>query len=115
MKVQRDEFQLQDPAHKITRYYITDIQAEFRLDPVTAQFFDFKESGGNLIIECYGQAWSAWWHGMGGLTTEQFIQSVNRGYLVDNLNKERLTKRKEEYMTRIINVVLLAIAPPESS
>lgn len=57
------------------------------LDPIRVQLENMEPGKGRITIECYGQAWSAYWGGMGkGRTIDQFFCSCDNGYLAGNLS-----------------------------
>ena len=58
-----------------------------RLDTVHATLEDISPGKGRITIECYGEAWSASWGGMGAdRTVAQFFCSCNDDYLAGNLS-----------------------------
>lgn len=56
------------------------------IDPITVFLDDIRPSVGKITIECYGQAWSAWWDGMGGRCLTQFFVDTGDDYLVSRLS-----------------------------
>ncbi|GAB3380875.1 hypothetical protein NCG89_00900 [Spongiibacter taiwanensis] len=67
----------------ITKLRITGATA---LDPITVIAEDLGPRQGKIIIECYGQSWSAYWGGMGNRTIAEFFCSCDAGYLSDKLS-----------------------------
>lgn len=82
------------------------------LDPVFVYVEQYKPTAGRIIVQCYAQAWTAYWgaHGNDGL--ESFFASCNNEYLADNLlwgwggamlkNRE---KSNRAYLIRIIEAI----------
>ncbi len=78
------------------------------LDPVTAVFRDEGPSRGGIVVECYGQAWSAYWGGMGSKTVREFVASCDADYIANKLwcPRDRRTKRADEYLKKIATAVI---------
>lgn len=55
-------------------------------DPITVFLDDIRKSVGKITIECYGQAWSAWWDGMGDRCLAQFFIDAGNDYLISRLS-----------------------------
>lgn len=58
-----------------------------RLDPVTVILEDLAPRQGKIIIECYGQSWSAYWGGMGDRSIAEFFCSCSDDYLAGCLDR----------------------------
>lgn len=81
---------------KVVKLVLSDL-SEYRLDPVTVYLEDQAASQcqgteeisrrGAVVIECYGQSWSARWGSMGDRTTAQFIRQVSTEYIVNCLER----------------------------
>lgn len=70
-----------------TKVVISDlINSEFKLDPITVFLEDIAHRQGKIIIECYGQSWSAYWGGMGERTIAEFFCSTDEHYLAGKLS-----------------------------
>ena len=54
------------------------------LDPITVIIRDFGGSG-QIIVECFGAAWSHWFGAIGTKTLCTFIAGCDAGYLADKL------------------------------
>ncbi len=81
------------------------------LDPIRVITQDLGPGQGRIIIECYGQAWSTYWPGMGNLNIRQFFTECDTDYLEMNLHRgANVTKRKRDYLIRIIKAVQTALA-----
>lgn len=57
------------------------------LDPVTVILEDLAPGKGKIIIECYGESWSAYWGAMGdGRTISTFFLSCDEHYIAGRLD-----------------------------
>ena len=56
-----------------------------RLDPVNVVIEDFKLGQGQIIITCYGKAWTSYWGAMGNQTISQFFCSCDEHYIAKNI------------------------------
>lgn len=93
---------------QLTAYEITP-PPSYRLDPIRVTLHDVSPGHGRIIIECYGKAWSSYWGGMGDLSIKDFFCSCGSDYLITKLLTGHVTKREEEYLTRIIKAVQEAL------
>ena len=85
------------------------------IDPITVTLRDVG-AGGQIIVECYGAAWSQWFGAIGRSTLRQFIAETSAGYLADKLTSStvrRCTKREEAYVIDICRAIIdvLKVAP----
>ncbi|WP_257292967.1 hypothetical protein [Endozoicomonas sp. ONNA1] len=71
---------------QITKIALSELEA---LDPVTVILEDIGPRQGKINIECYGQAWSSYWGGMGDRTIAEFFCSCDEHYLAKNLSSVR--------------------------
>lgn len=82
------------------------------LDPITVTLRDFGGSG-QIIVECFGAAWSQWFGAIGGnKTLREFIASCDEYYLGQKLascTARRTTKREEAWVCDIARAVIAAI------
>lgn len=69
----------------IKKLLITDIPS---LDPVKVFIENIAEGQGQITITCYGQAWTAYWGGMGPQALEEFFCSCNVSYIANKLTDE---------------------------
>jgi len=85
-----------------------------RLDPVTVILNDVDPGRGQLILECFGCAWSAWWGAMGdGYDLRRFLLSVSVGYVTNCLirgrrqfaTNQRALAREEAYLAMIVGAL----------
>ncbi|KXS55137.1 MAG: hypothetical protein AWU57_483 [Marinobacter sp. T13-3] len=70
----------------IRKVSLTDLQAEFALDPVSVILEDFEPGRGKIVIECFGKAWSAYWGGMGKKDIATFFCRCDEHYLAGKLS-----------------------------
>ena len=68
---------------QVTKYKLTELEA---LDPVSVICEDLGPRQGKIIIECFGESWSAYWGGMGQRNIVEFFCSCNEHYLAKNLS-----------------------------
>jgi hypothetical protein len=82
------------------------------LDPVTALFQDFGPGQGRVIVECYGDAWSAYFGAMGDHDIQGFVRTAGADYLANKLCNTapvKQRKRDEAYLLRIVKAVKAAM------
>lgn len=89
-------------------FEITDVE---NLDPVTVFLQDFGTGQGRITVECWGNAWSCYFGGMGTNTIRQFVASAGTDYLVNKLTGQlhKQTKRNEAYLRKIVDAVKAAL------
>ena len=78
------------------------------LDPITVMLRDLGGQG-QIVVECYGAAWSAWFGAIGSATLRQFLAGCDEHYLGGKLanNTTRKTiKREEDYVRDITRAVI---------
>lgn len=73
----------------IKKLLIEDVLSSHKLDPVTVILEDIEPRKGKIIIECYGQSWSAYWGGMGDSSIAEFFCSCDKHYIAGNLSSLR--------------------------
>jgi hypothetical protein len=83
------------------------------LDPITVIFRDFGGSG-QIIVECFGAAWSHWFGAIGTQTLCTFIAGCDAGYVADKLMSTTVRNPAKQrylnelgYLEDIANAVLL--------
>jgi len=77
------------------------------LDPITVFFIPNGEGAGRIIIQCYGQAWTAYW-GNTGCTLKQFISEANYDYIAEKLDHPS-TDEGWYYLCRIVKAIQEAL------
>jgi hypothetical protein len=91
------------------------IEASAGLDAVTVLVHDFEPGKGQLIVECWGCAWSCFWGAMGeGRSVLQFLADTDGGYVANCLIRGRrqfISSRRHEdrelaYLTKICQAVI---------
>lgn len=78
------------------------------LDPVTVILQDHGGHG-QIIVECYGCAWSTYFGSIGTTTLRQFIAGCDEYYLARRLvcqTVRHATKREENYVRLIAAAVI---------
>ena len=81
------------------------------LDPITVCLRDVG-GGGQIIVECYGAAWSHWFGALGSGTLRELVAGLSENYLATKLvinTVRRVTKREEAYVTDIARAIISAI------
>lgn len=68
---------------QVTKFLITEVDG---LDAITVILEDLGPRKGKINIDCYDQAWSAYWGGMGSRTIAEFFCSCDEHYLAKNLS-----------------------------
>lgn len=83
-----------------------------RLDPVTVFVEQLGESKSRITVQCYAQAWTAYWGSHGDCTVEEFITSCHAEYVADNLSwgwngllLKATQKLQREYLIRIVQAI----------
>ena len=69
---------------KTETYILTNLD---RLDPVTVYVTNYNPGQGKMVVECYGEAWTAYWGGMGGNTLQQFVLTCDNDYILNKMLK----------------------------
>lgn len=71
----------------VQKLNLTDLMGEpHKLDPISVILEDFEPGKGKIIIECYGQSWSAYWGGMGGKDIASFFCRCDEHYIAGKLS-----------------------------
>lgn len=81
------------------------------LDPINVILRDFGGSG-QIIVECYGAAWSHWFGGIGKESLRQFIAGCSADYIATKLvttTVRRNTKSEDGYVLHIASAVVEAM------
>lgn len=88
-------------------FTVSDIKG---LDPITIYLEDVAPRQGKLVIECYGECWTAYWSGMGDHTLLQFLFSCDSHYVNNKIAPiYKTTKAQEAYRLRVVEAVLSAL------
>lgn len=82
-------------------------------DPITVFFQDFELGKGRIVVECYGEAWSAYFGAMGGNTIRQFVQTAGPDYLTNKLSRPKQSKTTEKYLHRLVEAIKADLIPRE--
>lgn len=82
------------------------------LDPVTVYAEQYRVGASRITVQCYAQAWTAYWGSHGDCPVEQFVATCDAEYVVGNLdwgNGGQRTKAAERgqrrYLTRIVQAI----------
>lgn len=68
---------------QVTKLALTEVKG---LDTISVILEDIGPRQGKINIECYGEAWSSYWGGMGNRTIAEFFCSCDEHYLAKNLS-----------------------------
>jgi hypothetical protein len=82
----KSEQQMNIEESQVTKLLLTNIKD---LDAITVTLEDLGPRQGKINIDCYGQAWSAYWGGMGSRNIREFFCSCDEHYLAKNLSDIR--------------------------
>jgi hypothetical protein len=66
-------------------YQLTDLD---NLDPITVYTTNYKVGQGKMVIECFCEAWAAYFGRMGECDIQEFILGAHNDYLLGKLLKE---------------------------
>lgn len=78
------------------------------LDEIHVFWMDVATGKGYVTVICYGQAWTAYFGGMGGMTIREFFAGCDTGYLVTKMGITpalKQSKKNDVYLGRIIDAV----------
>lgn len=78
------------------------------LDPVTVILRDFGGQG-QIIVECYGDAWAHWFGAIGDQSLRKFLAGCDEYYLATKLTSSTVrksTKREEAYVQSIAKAIV---------
>jgi hypothetical protein len=81
------------------------------LDPITVILRDFGGSG-QIIVECYGTAWSHWFGAIGNSSLRTFMSNVDKHYLSGKLVCSTVRsdkKRERDYVLHIAAAIIEAM------
>lgn len=83
------------------------------LDPIDVFLQDFAPGRGRITLQCYGDAWTAYFGAMGSdFTIQEFVSRAGADYLTSKFlgGNHKRTKAHEKYLARIIEAVKAALA-----
>jgi hypothetical protein len=81
------------------------------LDPIMVYFTNFEPGKGMVTLVCFGNAWSAYFGGMGtgeGEGIREFFLGAGTSYLVNKLGISQVLKQAKhygKYLGRVIDAV----------
>jgi hypothetical protein len=82
-----EEIVMKATLSKVDKLLITGIDG---LDPIVVYFEDYEKGKGKFTIECWGQAWSHFWPGMGDRTVLEFFYGCNADYILGKIMEQKL-------------------------
>lgn len=83
------------------------------LDTIHVFWLDVDPGKGYVTIICFGQAWTAYFGGMGGGTIKEFFAKCDTGYMVTKMGITPMlkqSKRSDAYLGKIIDTVRDSLA-----
>jgi len=76
------------------------------LDAITVFFQDIEPGKGRIVVECFGEAWSAYFNAMGAENTiREFVMGAGGDYLTNKLSRPFQTKRTDKYLRRLVDAL----------
>jgi hypothetical protein len=77
------------------------------LDPIDVFLEDLGPGRGRITMQCYGDAWTAYFGAMGNSTIHVFIALASTDYLSSKFlgGNHKRTKAHETYLMKIIDTV----------
>lgn len=88
-----------------------------RIDPITVILRD-QEGRGQVIVECYGSAWSCYFGSIGKNTLREFIAGCDEYYIADKLQSfgRQMSKKarqlEEAYLQDIARAIIGVLKGP---
>lgn len=64
---------------KVESFTLTEMEG---LDPISVYITNYAPGKGKITIDCFGNAWTAAWGAMGGLTVQEFLIESDNDYLI---------------------------------
>lgn len=83
-----------------------EIEGGDRLDRVTVYFRDVGPRKGQIVVYCYGNAWTAYWEAHGDRTIREFVAQLDAEYLASKLMRGTEKSREMDYLRRIAEAVI---------
>jgi hypothetical protein len=81
-------------------------------DHIEVFWCDYEPSRGSVTVICFGNAWTAYFRGMGDRTIRQFFREASGDYLVDKLRIATFlkdTQRHRSYLLSIVRAIQAAL------
>jgi hypothetical protein len=82
------------------------------LDPITVFVEQYRPGSSRMTVQCYAQAWSAYWGSHGHNPLEEFVCDCHAEYIADGLkwgtNGLILRRREKDnyaYLVRIVEAI----------
>lgn len=82
------------------------------LDPITVYVEEYRPGSSRITVQCYAQAWTAYWGAHGARPVERFVASADADYVADGLvwgNNGLMLKSREKhhraYLLRIVRAM----------
>ena len=97
-----------DPVDAFTLYDAPMPVGKGTLDPITVILRDFGGSG-QVIVECYGSAWSQWFGAIGTSSLRHFLATCHPEYLAEKLlstTSQRFNKTTTKWVERIAYAIV---------
>lgn len=93
------------PVEQSQGYIVRDVNI---LEPVTIILFDHAPGKGMVVVECYGDAWSAYFGAMPDNCLREFLARVDSDYLAGRMTSHMHKQRKgqQAYVRRIATAVI---------
>ena len=82
------------------------------LDPITVYIEQYRPGSSRITVQCYAQAWTAYWGSHGDNPVEQFVCSCDVGYVADALRwgqQGLMTKLQDKHQQRYVERIVSAI------
>jgi len=82
------------------------------LDPIAVYIEEFSPTSSRMTVQCYAQAWTAYWGAHGERGVENFVITCSAEYVADNLTwgnnglfTKAMEKRQATYLRRIVQAI----------
>lgn len=82
------------------------------LDPITVYVEEYGPNRARIVVQCYAQAWTAYWGAHGCKSVEAFVAGCNANYITDNLtwgNNCLYLKRSEKLQLQYVERIAAAL------
>jgi hypothetical protein len=81
------------------------VEPALTLDAITVFFQNFEPGHGRIVVECYGEAWAAYFGAMPSATIEEFVKRADPDYLTNKLSRPRQSKATGKYLRRLVEAI----------